>query len=526
MMNQVDLNTNRIASATLEKSKNWAEFTVDRILEKFPDLDLYTCAAGISPSGVVHFGNFRDIMTSLSIVNELKKRGKKARLLFSWDNFDRFRKVPKNFDLEKYVPFIGLPLTAVPDPTGETESYARKAEIEFETTMQILGVELEYRYQTQCYTSGMYKEQIIKALQNKSRIAEIIYGFMSEKARTEKFESYAAFEADFWPIAVYSKFNNKDNTRILSFDGVSKVTYFCTDTNQEAELDFNTDTNAKLSWKIDWPMRWQFEGVVFEPGGKDHATPGGSYDVSAVIAKEIFGYESPIFVGYDFVGITGLEGKMSSSAGNAMSPAELLQVYTVDLLKFTYEKTPPQRTFNLSFGPEIYRQYDDLDKTQPELNSIPFKHAVAYGQIVNWNPNKLVELLRGIDLEYNNKSILERLPCAKNWLEKYNPDEMFKLLDTRNESYYSDLSELEKSQIANLVEYIKTDSCESIEAINLKVYGIPKDTSLTEQENKKLQRNFFSHIYFLLFNKNTGPRLATYIWAVEKSELIKLLDFA
>lgn len=43
----------------------------------------------------------------------------------------------------------------------------------------------------------------------------------------------------------------------------------------------------EVLWKIDWPMRWLYEGVDFEPGGKDHAAPGGSYDTSRVIAKEI-----------------------------------------------------------------------------------------------------------------------------------------------------------------------------------------------------------------------------------------------
>lgn len=525
-MTNFDLQTNRIASIDLDKSKNWAEFTVDIILKKFPDLDMYTCAAGISPSGVVHFGNFRDIMTALSVVNELKKRNKNARLLFSWDDFDRFRKVPKTLDPKEYVQYLGLPLTKVPSPIAGFASYAEKFQKDFETTMKDLNIELDYRYQTNCYSSGMYKDQVILALKKKTEIAEIIYNFMSEKARTEKFDSFTAFENDFWPIAVYSKFNNKDNTKILSFDSeTAKLKYLCLDSNKEDELDLNKDFNLKLAWKIDWPMRWQYEGVVFEPGGKDHATPGGSYDVSAVIAKEIFGYEPPIFVGYDFVGITGLQGKMSSSAGNAMSPGELLEVYTPDLLKFTYEKTPPQRTFNLSFGPEIYRQYDDFDKVNLDNTQIPFKHAVAYGQIVNWNIDKVVELLKGIGLTYDKKSLQERLPCAKNWLEKYNREEMFKLLNKKNIEYYSNLSDIEKNQIAQLVEYIKNDSLDNIEEINLKVYGIPKNTELSEQDNKKLQRNFFAHIYFLLFNKNTGPRLATYIWAVNKNELLNLLEF-
>ena len=81
-------------------------------------------------------------------------------------------------------------------------------------------------------------------------------------------------------------------------------------------------------------MRWKYEGVVFEPGGHDHASPGGSYDVSSVVSKTVFDYEPPIFVEYKFVGIQGLGSKMSGSKGNAVSPLELLDVYEPELLKW------------------------------------------------------------------------------------------------------------------------------------------------------------------------------------------------
>ena len=518
------IKTNRISQKDLDKQKDWAEYTADQILARFPDMELYTCGAGISPSGVVHFGNFRDIMTALSVKNALIAKGKKARLLFSWDDYDRFRKVPKGVDL-KYIEYLGLPLTQVPDPTGEYASYAEKFEKEFEASMVELGVELDYRRQSQLYPSGIYRDAVVNAMQKREKVAEILYSFMSEKSRNEKYPDYQKYLAEYYPINIYSKFTGKDNTQILSYDGQYIIKYLCLDTNQEAEVNMEEEFNLKLSWKIDWPMRWRHEGVVFEPAGKDHATPGGSYDVSAVVAKEIYGSEPPFFVGYDFVGISGIEGKMSSSAGNALSPGELLQIYTPELLKWTYNKVAPQRTFNLSFGTEIYRQYDDLDRNNPAQNAIPFKHAVAYGQIVNWNIEKLVELLKGIDLEYSLESILERLPKAKTWLEKYNRNEMIILLTDQNTEYFKSLTEVEQTHIKELLEFINSNPCDNIESINLKVYAIPKDPTQDEQANKKLQRRFFENVYQLLIGKDTGPRLETYIWAVDKAEITKLLSF-
>jgi lysyl-tRNA synthetase class 1 len=33
---------------------------------------------------------------------------------------------------------------------------------------------------------------------------------------------------------------------------------------------------GKLVWKVDWPMRWAYEGVVFEASGADHSSPAPS----------------------------------------------------------------------------------------------------------------------------------------------------------------------------------------------------------------------------------------------------------
>ena len=77
----------------------------------------------------------------------------------------------------------------------------------------------------------------------------------------------------------------------------------------EGDFNFNTDTDCKLAWKVDWPMRWAYEQVDFEPGGKDHAAPNGSYDTSRVIAKKIFGIDAPVFQGYEFIGIKGTQVK-------------------------------------------------------------------------------------------------------------------------------------------------------------------------------------------------------------------------
>ena len=296
---------------------SWASVAADKIIALHPDASIYTTAAGISPSGVVHFGNFRDVATSHLVREALKEKGKKTRLIFSWDNFDRFRKVPIGVP-ESFVQYIGKPLSKIPDPFGELSSYAERFQKPFIEAMEQLGIDIEYRDQTALYESGVYDEMIFHALRNREKIAEILLSFMSEKAKGEKGLDPTHYRENYYPISVYSRFSGKDSTKILNYDGKSTITYLCAETGKEETVDLAKDHIAKLAWKIDWPMRWKHEQVRFEPGGHDHASPGGSYDVSSKVSKEIFDYNikseekdrlsinSTIIA--DFIEINGLKG--------------------------------------------------------------------------------------------------------------------------------------------------------------------------------------------------------------------------
>ena len=56
---------------------HWSEEIAERIIKNNPEKEEYVCAAGGSPSGSVHIGNFRDLATPLFVVKALEKKGKK-----------------------------------------------------------------------------------------------------------------------------------------------------------------------------------------------------------------------------------------------------------------------------------------------------------------------------------------------------------------------------------------------------------------------------------------------------------------
>ena len=508
----------KIKISDLNVKEGWAKATAEKVIE-LNDADIYTTAAGISPSGIVHFGNFRDVITSYSVLKEIKKQ-KPARMLFSWDDFDRFRKVPAGVD-KSFEQYIGLPLSKVPDPHGNLKSYAERFKQPFIESLKKLDIDIEYIHQTDMYESGAYDEQIKFCLQNREKIADILLSFMTDKAKGEKGINPKEYKENYYPLSVYSKFTGKDNTKVLSYDGDTKITYMCFDTKQEDTIDFTKDRIVKLSWKVDWPMRWKFEKVHFEPGGHDHASSGGSYDVGSTISKELFKYEAPIFIEYKFVGIQGLGSKMSSSAGNAISLEDLLEIYEPDLLMWIYERKSPNQSFELAFNSDIYRQYEEYDK-ENENNAITFRQAVSFGQIIQWDKDKLDSILKELDLNYTKESIETRIPLAKNYLEKYNRDELISIRKDINSEYEKELTDNEKKQILDLRDYLKENQSASIADLEFYVYEIPKKDS--KGDLKKEQRNFFKHVYNLLISRDAGPRLGTFLWAIDKNKAIELLS--
>ena len=169
---------------------HWADVMAQKIIREKGDLDLYTCASGITPSGTVHLGNFREIITVDLVARALADQGKKVRFIYSWDDYDVFRKVPANMPnpetLEKYLRY---PITLVPDTTGRDENYARHHEVDIETQLPRIGIHPEFLYQAQRYRANRYAEGIKIALQNRETIKECLNEYRDEIGRAHVLNS-------------------------------------------------------------------------------------------------------------------------------------------------------------------------------------------------------------------------------------------------------------------------------------------------------------------------------------------------
>ena len=170
----------------------WADLIAEKIIQRNPQKEEYVCAAGISPSGSIHIGNFRDIATSYMVALALQKKGKKTKLLFSWDNFDRLRKVPANVQNvvanNEFEQYIGMPYTDVPDPFGTESNYAEHFQNEFLKSFKNFGIEMSFRSQTDEYRSGRYAEKIVLALKRRKEIFDILDKHRTQTATPEERE--------------------------------------------------------------------------------------------------------------------------------------------------------------------------------------------------------------------------------------------------------------------------------------------------------------------------------------------------
>ena len=115
-----------------ETELSWVQRAADNAIEHAHQAGVkktIVCASGISPSGPIHLGNLREVMTAHFVAEEIKGRGYAVHL-HSWDDYDRLRKVPVGLS-DNLAEHVGRPLSAVPDPDGQLDSYATHFIVEF-----------------------------------------------------------------------------------------------------------------------------------------------------------------------------------------------------------------------------------------------------------------------------------------------------------------------------------------------------------------------------------------------------------
>lgn len=506
---------------------HWADVIVKKVIAEKGNKDNYTVAAGITPSGTVHIGNFREIITVDLIARAFRDAGKKIRFIYSWDDYDVFRKVPKNMPKQDMLKKnLRKSIVDVPDPFGKDESYARHFEIEVENDVAKVGVNPEYLFQAKKYRNGEYIKGIKTALDNTKKIREIL-----NKHRQEPLAE------DWLPLTGFCPKCMTDNIKFSNYSE-DNVDIKC-DCGFEDKIDINQVNYLKLPWRIDWPMRWAFEKVDFEPGGKDHSTTGGSFDTGKEIV-EIYNWSAPSYLMYNFISIKGAGGKISSSAGNVITLGDCLEIYEPEIVRWLFAGTRAGAEFAISFDVDVLKIYEDFDKCErvyfgeqeakdsdyqkriyelSMVDKVPkkmpfqpsFRHLTNVLQLYNLDIEKTIQDYSDELKNENDKTKLKkRAICAKNWIEKYAPEEFkFTLVDKVSIK----LKNNERDAISAVISKVGIDTNELHQAI----YDIAKSESIEPKD-------FFALFYNALIGKEKGPRLASFLTTIGKTRLEKMFS--
>src|SRR4029434_8051309 len=75
-------------------------------------------SSGISPSGKIHIGNMREVLTADAVFRALKDHGVPARFNYVADNRAPLLYVSPFLDARAYTPLVGRPLADIPCPCG------------------------------------------------------------------------------------------------------------------------------------------------------------------------------------------------------------------------------------------------------------------------------------------------------------------------------------------------------------------------------------------------------------------------
>ncbi len=534
---------------------HWADTTANRIIKQKGDKQLYTLASGITPSGVVHFGNFREVITVDFVARALRSLGKDVRFIFSWDDYDTFRKVPKNLPKQdELTKYLYRPIVDTPDPHEEAPSYAQYHEQKFESQLEKVGVEVEPIYQSKKYRAGDYSSEIIKALDAKEDIAQILNQYRSTPLDQDKW----------WPVSVYcEKCQTDHKTNITSRESSDKISYQCDNCGHSSVLSIKETSHLKLPWRIDWPMRWAYEKVDFEPGGKDHSSQGGSFSTAKDIVK-IYDWEAPVYLQYDFVSIKGMGGKMSSSSGNLVTVNDVLEIYTPEMVRWIFASYKSNVDFAVSFDLDVIKTFEDFDRQERvaygvdqandkkrllaqrvmELSSVDqtqeltftpehlpfrpsFRHLTNILQIFSGDIAKALEVYKaqspesfsGAKAKLNEEKFVQRAQCALNWLEKFAPEDFkFSLSERKIQAEELGLNDNQTNFVQKLSivlknewEEYKTDS-----ELNDKIYEVMHSCELKPLEA-------FPPLYKMLIGKEKGPKLAGFIRTIGKEKVNELI---
>ncbi len=513
---------------------HWADVLADELLKEDKK---HVLATGITPSGPIHIGNMREILTTDAIYRCLINKGGEGDLIYVADDFDPLRKVYPYLP-NIYEKYVGMPISDIPCPCGKHKSYADHYLISFLNSLKEIGVKPSIFRANEMYRKGVYNEAIQIAMENIDKIKDIIQNISKRQLP----KGWIPFNI------LCEKCKKLTTSKAILYD-YPIIQYEC-DCGYEGEVDIRKGGVGKLPWRVDWPARWKILKVTFEPFGKDLGTVGGARDTGKRIVEEVYNYPAPKYTVYEFILLKG-QGAMHSSKGTALSAEEMLNMTPPEVLRFLLMNNQPGKHIIFDSGLGLLNLVDEYDKEESvyfgkeeaikgmkdlkktyELSQpysipktipyhLPYRHLVTLIQIgKNWEEIKEI-LLRTKQIPKNlsikdEEHLMQRAKHVRYWLDNFAPD-MIKF-EVKKKFIKIDLTKEQKKFLISFLEKL-TSTDWAAENIHNAIY------ELSEKEKIPI-KTAFTTIYQIILGQDKGPRAGYFLSNLDKDFVLKRIKEA
>ena len=492
--------------------------------EKAPPAKGYVLfETGYGPSGLPHIGTFGEVARTTMIRRAFELISDiPTRLICFSDDVDGMRKVPDNVpNPDMLREHLQRPLTSVPDPFGQYESFGHHNNAMLRRFLDTFGFQYDFISATEFYKSGQFDAVLLRAAERYDALMEV----MLKSLREERQQTYSIFlpihpETGRVLYVPMKAVNAKDGT--ITFDD---------EDGREWTLPV-TGGNVKLQWKPDFGARWAALDVDFEMYGKDHSTNTPIYDRIC----EILGGRKPEHFTYElFLDENG--EKISKSKGNGLTIDEWLTYASTESLSyFMYQKPKTAKRMHFDVIPRAVDEYHQQLRAYPDQDATGKVNNPVW-HIHGGNPPES-RMVVPFSMLLNLASVSAAEEKAKLWgfIQRYAPEATPEANPDLDQAagfavrYYNDFvkphkvfrapSDLEREALVDLRDQLKTwDGGLDAEALQGLVFAVGRDRF-------DPLRDWFTALYEVLLGASQGPRFGGFIALYGVEETVALIDRA
>lgn len=514
----------------LTAAKAWPFEEARRLIKRLDRVDpqgekTVLFETGYGPSGLPHIGTFGEVARTSMVRHafEVLTEGKRpTRMICFSDDMDGLRKVPTNVpNQEMLAEHLEKPLSRVPDPFGtEHPSFAAHNNARLRAFLDQFGFEYEFFSATECYTSGMMDETLLRMLAVYDKVMDIILPTLGSERR--------ATYSPFLPVCPRTG-------KVLQVPMVERhpeagtVVYVDPETGEKIEAKV-TGGAVKCQWKADWAMRWTALGVDYEMAGKDLIE---SVNLSSRICKALGGTPPEGFNYELFLDDKG--EKISKSKGNGLTIEEWLQFASpesLSLFMFSKPKSAKRLYFDVIpraaddyvthvgnyHGQEAKQQFENpawhIHRGAPPKLKMPVTFALLLNLVSASNAHDK-QVLWGFINRLAPEASPETMPLLDNmagyavryYEEFVAPSKTFRL---PTDAERAALEALDKA----LSDAPADAQPEDLQAL---VYAAGKENGFADS-----LRDWFKAIYEVLLGASQGPRFGSFIalYGVEETRAL------